>query len=447
MNKYIKAGKKFLTDKNYRTLFLSQYGVYDSMDDEAFLKMIYKAKMGKELNLDHPQTFNEKLNWLKIHDHNPLYTKLVDKYEVKKIVGDMIGNEHIIPTLGVWDSFDEIDFNSLPDQFVLKCTHDSGGLVICRDKSQLDLKAARKKINYFMKRRYFSQNREWPYKNVKHRIIAEQYMEDSSSEQLYDYKFFCFGGTVKCMKVDFDRFKEHHANYFDKNGQLLGFGEIICPPKFDQEIELPGNFTQMIDYAEQLTAGRPFLRADFYDVNGQVYFGELTFYPASGMGPFTSEEWDYKLGDWIHLPDVGGVLFLTEDLLVCFKEKKKICGLTDYKFYCFGGKPEYLYVSSGLENHKTARISFLTLDWEFAEFGRSDFKPFEVLPKKPEHFGDMVALAEDLAQMNKSFIRVDMYEINKKIYFSELTFFPCSGMMPFQPEKWDLVLGKMISLR
>ena len=226
-------------------------------------------------------------------DAKAAYTEMVDKFLAKKYVASIIGQEHIIPTLGVWSHFDDIDFDELPTQFVLKCTHDSGGLVVCKDKNNLNKKAAKKKIENSMKTNYYKGGREWPYKNVKPQIIAEEYMEDIS-----------------------------------------------------------GN------------------------------------------------------------------------------------GLTDYKFYCFNGDPKYLYVSNGMDNHETARLSFLTMNWEKAPFGRSDYLEFEVLPPKPAKFDEMVKIAKSLSS-GHPFLRVDLYEINNKVYFSELTFSPCGGFMPFVPEEWD----------
>ena len=286
--------------------FLAVKGLVDWLPDKPYLKLRFRASMGKKLNLKNPQTFNEKLQWLKLYDRKPIYTTMVDKYEVKKYVAEKLGEEYIIPTLGVWDNFDDIDFDKLPDQFVLKCTHDSGGLVICKDKSKLDKCKAKLKIEKSLKHDYFKWGREWPYKDVKPRIIAEEYMEDNTLHELRDYKFFCFGGQVACYKVDFDRFIEHHANYFDRDGYLLEFGEVVCPPVYDRQIELPKTLPKMIEFAEKLSNEIPFLRADFYDVNGQVYFGELTFFPASGMGEFVPQEWDLKLGEWIHIPQNGG---------------------------------------------------------------------------------------------------------------------------------------------
>lgn len=201
----------------------------------------------------------------------------------------------------MWDRFEDIDFDSLPDQFVLKCTHDSGGLVICRDKNRLDIDAACRKINKSLKTNYFYFGREWPYKDVMPRIIAEKYMEDSSTGELRDYKFFCFDGVVKCYKVDFDRFNAHRANYYTADDELMEFGEEICPPDFDKFIRIPENLRVMKKLAARLSEAHAFLRTDFYDVDGQIYFGELTFFPASGFGKFIYKGNDELLGSWIKL--------------------------------------------------------------------------------------------------------------------------------------------------
>lgn len=272
------------------------------LPDKMFLKHVFKKKMGKNLNLREPKSFNEKMQWLKLYDRNSIYTTMVDKYEAKVYVSNIIGEEYIIPTLGIWDKFEDINFEELPEQFVLKCTHDSGGLVICRDKKQFDFTKAKDKINMCLKKNYYYAWREWPYKNVKPRIIAEKYMVDSKINELRDFKFFCFDGRVRCYKVDFDRFADHHANYYDKEGNLLPFGELEYPPKYDNQLEMPDTIIEMERLAEKLSQEIPFLRVDFYDVNGKIYFGELTFYPASGLGKFTTDDWDETLGGWIKLP-------------------------------------------------------------------------------------------------------------------------------------------------
>ena len=298
MNKYL----KLLIDRKFRFSIFASRGIYNRLSDENFLKKAYKIKMGKSLNLNDPKTFNEKLQWLKLYDRNPLYTTLVDKYEVKKYIADKIGEEYIIPTLGVWDSFDDIDFDSLPNQFVLKCTHDSGGIVVCRSKSELDIDKARKKMSKNIKRNFFWYTREWPYKNIKPRIIAEKYMEDSQTEELRDYKFFCFNGEVKALFIASERQKkgeEVKFDFFDPDFNHLPIRQ--GHPNAKVSPEKPACFEEMKSLAQKLSKDIPHVRIDFYEANQQVYFGEMTFYHFSGTTPFQPEEWDYKFGDWITL--------------------------------------------------------------------------------------------------------------------------------------------------
>ena len=295
--------KNFISDPAKRILYLSQLGFYRHTDDRRYLEKLYRATFGKELNLENPQTFNEKLQWLKLYDRKPVYTTMVDKYAAKEYVADKIGEEYIIPTLGVWDKFDDIDFDALPDQFVLKCTHDSGGLAICRNKKTFDIAAARKKINRCLKRNYYYTFREWPYKNVKPRIIAEKYMVDESGYELKDYKIFCFDGQPKIMFIATDRAnpeEETKFDFFDMEFNHLPFQN--GHPNAKKSIMQPKGFKKMKELAAKLSAGIPQVRVDFYDIDGKVYFGELTFSHWSGFVPFDPEEWDYKLGAWIDLP-------------------------------------------------------------------------------------------------------------------------------------------------
>lgn len=293
--------QSILTKFKRLILAAGRRGLLNWLPDEPYLKLMFRLHMGRKLDLREPRAFNEKLQWLKLYDRKPEYTQMVDKYEAKKYAASVIGEEHVIPTLGVWERFDDIDFDALPNQFVLKCTHDSGGLVICRDKASFDKNAARTKINRAMRKNYYYHGREWPYKNVKPRIIAETYLENGSR------------------------------------------------------------------------------------------------------------------------------------------------GLVDYKFYCFDGIDRYLYVSEGLEDHSTANISFLTMDWQFAPFNRLDYKPFSALPPCPEHYEEMRQLARKLSA-NHPFLRVDLYDVGGTVYFSELTFSPVSGYMPFSPQEYDEILGRYISL-
>lgn len=277
-------------------------GLGRCIPDKIYLDIRFRKVFGRGINWKNPKTYNEKLQWLKIHDRKPIYTTMVDKFEVKQYVADRIGEEYIIPTLGVWDSVEDIDFDKLPEQFVLKCTHDSGGLVICPDKSKLDVDAAKKKLAHSLKQNFFWSGREWPYKNVKPRIIAEKYMVDESGYELKDYKFFCFGGEPKALFIASDRQLEGEEVKFDffdmdfhhlpfRNGHPNATHPIACPPAFEKMKEL----------AAVLSKGIPQLRVDFYDINGQVYFGELTFFHHSGLETFEPAQWDEKFGEWIKL--------------------------------------------------------------------------------------------------------------------------------------------------
>ena len=433
--------------KNPYRIFLplAARGWFKTMDDEKYLKLMFRARMGRKLNLKNPQTFNEKLQWLKLYDRKPEYSDMVDKYEAKRYVADRIGEEYIIPTLGVWDSFDEIDFSSLPNQFVLKCTHDSGGLVICKDKANFDIDEARRKINRSLANDYYLWGREWPYKNVKHRIIAEKYMEDSKTSELRDYKIFTFDGVAKALFIAANRQTgKTTADYFDMDFKPLDFTwgyphSKVLPSK-------PDCFDEMIKVAECLAKGTAELRVDFYEVNGKAYFGEMTFFDGSGFDKFDPEEWDAKFGKLIKLPiSNGGGYAVIHNGWVIWVHLQKRVGLIDYKFYCFNGVPKYLYVSQGMDNHATARLSFATINWELAPFGRSDYPQMEELPEKPKHFGEMLDLAKKLSN-NHPFLRVDLYEIDNHVYFSELTFSPCDGFMPFNPKEYDLKLGEMVNL-
>ena len=281
--------------------------LYRLIPDKLYLKLLFKRRLGKKLNLRSPKTFNEKLQWLKLYDRNPLYTTLVDKYLVKEYVAGIIGEEFIIPTLGVWDNFDEIDFEKLPDRFVLKCTHDSGGVVIVEDKNAFDVDAARDKIKSRLKKNFYYPGREWPYKNVKPRIIAEQYLEDLAFEHSpVDYKLMCFGGKVECSFTCTERFSGTglKVTFFDKDWKAMPFERHYH--KSDNPIKKPEKYAEMVQIAEKLSKGIPFVRVDLYEVKGHIYFGELTLYPGCGFEEFNPDEWDRKVGDWVPLDGAFG---------------------------------------------------------------------------------------------------------------------------------------------
>lgn len=294
---------RFLQKRGKFVYILDKLQISFLIPDEPYLKMKFKGAMGKKLDLQNPQSYNEKLQWLKLYDRNPAYTGMVDKYEVKGYVAEKIGSEYVVPTLGVWERVEDIDFAALPNQFVLKCTHDSGGLVICRDKTQLDISQAKRKLSKALKSRFYHMGREWPYKNVKPRILAEPYLEDKATGELRDYKFFCFDGEAKAMFVATERQKkgeEVKFDFFNMDFERLDLRQ--GHPNAKQPVSKPETFAQMRELAEQLSAGIPHVRVDFYEVDGKNYFGELTFFHFNGMVPFEPEEWDYTFGSWINIP-------------------------------------------------------------------------------------------------------------------------------------------------
>lgn len=275
---------------------------FDFIDDKTFLMMKYKALFGKKLDLVSPRSFNEKMQWLKLYDRNPRYTELVDKNNVKKYVENLIGAEYVIPTLGIWEKSKDIDWEYLPQKFVLKVTHDSGGLVICKDKNKLDKKAACAKLQSALKRDYYKLHREWPYKDVHRCIIAEKYIQNDDSEELTDYKFMCFNGKVKCIFTGTGRYSVEglKITFYDPNWNILPFKRHY--PAEKKPTAKPKSLNEMISLAEKLSSNIPFVRVDFYEVNSRPLFGEMTFFPGSGFEEFQPEEWDNTLGDWINLP-------------------------------------------------------------------------------------------------------------------------------------------------
>lgn len=435
---------------------MNQY-IKNLIPDKIFLTCRFRQLLGYNINWNEPKTFNEKLQWLKLYDRKPIYTKMVDKYAVKEYVADKIGWEYIIPTIGVWDDFDEIDFNTLPNQFVLKCTHDSGGVVICRDKASFDKDVARKKIRASLSRNFYYIGREWPYKNVKPRIIAEAYMEDHSTAELRDYKFFCFNSVAKCYKVDFDRFISHKANYFTKDGGIMKFGEDVCPPDFEKTIPVPANLEKMKELAEKLSIEAPFLRVDFYDVDGHIYFGELTFYPASGFGKFIFDGNDELLGSWIKLPEIagggGGYCLIYRDMLCVLnvrepgtdESKNTSQGLVDYKIHSFNGVPKVILVCKDRFSELGLTEDFFDRDWKHLEVKREK-EPNSTIPiERPKELDKMLKLAENLSK-DMPFLRSDFYTIDGKVYFGELTFYPASGFKKYIPESFEKQMGDWLIL-
>lgn len=274
------------------------------LPDGIYLRIKYKLLTGQTLHLSKPVTFNEKIQWLKIHDRKPLYCKLVDKLIVKSIMSDWIGECYVIPVIGCWDKVEDIDFDRLPEKFVLKTTHDSGGVVICKSKNKLDVNEVSNFLNKFLKRKYYWHGREWPYKNLQPRIIAEPYLVDESGYELKDYKVFCFSGVPKYIQVDYDRFTDHHRNFYSTKWEYVPF-TTLYPTNPERILDKPAVLEELLTVCKIITSRMdkpPFVRLDFYIINNKIYFGEVTLHHGSGTEKFTPESYNVKLGNMI---DIG----------------------------------------------------------------------------------------------------------------------------------------------
>lgn len=285
-------------------IWLSSHGFTKYIiSDKTYLKLMCKQNLGYDINLKNPKTFNEKMQWLKLYDRNPNYVKLVDKYEVRSYLTELIGEEYLIPLLGKWDKFEDISYDALPNKFVLKCTHDSGGVFVVSDKSSVDKENLKKEINKRLKKNYFYFGREWPYKFVKPRILAEEYMIDNTQGELIDYKLMVFNGKVKCSFTCTERFTDEglKVTFFDREWKKMPFERHY--PSSLKEIAKPINYDKMIVIAEKIAMAShmKFARIDFYEANGKLYIGEITLYPGNGQEEFRPEKYDQILGSWLQL--------------------------------------------------------------------------------------------------------------------------------------------------
>lgn len=292
-----------------RALRLTREGLYRLfwyylVPDRLSIRHSFREKVGYECNLKDPQSYNEKIQWLKLHDRKPFYKDLCDKYKAKAIIGDVIGGEYIIPTLGRWDKFDDIDFTALPDSFVLKCNHDSANTIIVRDKASFDYDTARTRLSNALKTDYYHDlGKQWAYKGIERCIIAEPLLKNDDSSELMDYKYLVFNGKCKCTLVSSERFSSTGVkmDFYDTDWNLMPF--IRHYPNSKDGVPKPEGYGLMVSLAEKIARfiDNPFIRVDFYQVGSKVYFGEATFYPGGGMSEFTPREWDFILGSWIDL--------------------------------------------------------------------------------------------------------------------------------------------------
>lgn len=445
----IKTLKK-LWKKDKRQIIVAIYnnivhtGITNLLSDEAYLKLTYRIRFGEKLDLGNPVTFNQKLQWLKLHDRQDRYVELVDKVKVKEYVAKEIGSQYIIPTLGVWDCFEDIDFESLPNRFVLKCNHDSGSIVICRDKAKFDIAKARRKLTRGIHTDAFYWGREWPYKNVERKILAEAYMEDNSVDELKDYKMMSFNVKEKYLFMDTEQLSEDglEITFFDTDWKVMPFERYYLKSK--QEINKPLNYDEIVRLTEKLSKDIPIAGVDYYEIYGGRCHGEITLLPGYRWEDFTLPEWDQTLGSWIKLPMGQGLLLIKENVAIHIP-LKQYCDLTDYKLFCFNGEPMYCQIIS--ERTKDEKIDFYDMDWNLQPFvgltplvGNSGFH----FPK-PRNFEKMKELSRKLSN-GTQFSRIDFYEVNEKLYFSEFTLYPASGFGKFSPDIWNKKLGDMIIL-
>lgn len=289
---------KGLKNPKFILIFVLQECFAKLLSDKTYIKLIYRLRIGKKLHLDNPVTFNEKMTWLKLYDRRPLYTTLADKYLVKNYVAEQIGSKYVVENYGVYDKWEDIDFSKLPKQFVVKGTHDSGGAFVCRDKECFDYETTRKKLESNLRINGYYKSREWPYKDIKPRIIIDKFLDDHTGNELRDYKWWCFNGTPVYMYCTI-KAKEIYENFYD-----MDFNPVMIDhsfPRHQPEFEKPAEFEEMKALAAKLSNGIPFVRVDFFDVDGHVYFGEFTFYDWGGTMPF-GDDWDNKLGVLLELP-------------------------------------------------------------------------------------------------------------------------------------------------
>lgn len=313
--------------------YLMECGLLNNMDDETYLKIMWLIRIGYPIDFEHPRTFNEKLQWLKLHDHNPLYTIMADKYEAKQFVADRVGFEYVVPNYGVWDKFEDIDFDALPDAFVLKTTHDNAGVVVVEDRDNFNRKAAQKLLEKHLKKNHYFNTREWAYKNIKPRIIAEKLLKNSDKSELLDFKVSCFDGEPKftyiqsrsCIDPNLMLTNNDGKPYFRFSDIELEFklrralNDIEIITYYDNDFNIipcsnsdgpslyyagskPVNFEKMLEISRVLSQNIPHVRVDFYEVDGKLYVGELTFYTSAGFATFEPDEYNYKFGDMITLP-------------------------------------------------------------------------------------------------------------------------------------------------
>lgn len=421
------------------------------LPDKMYLSLRYRCKMGRWINWKDPKTFTEKLQWLKVNDYKPEYTKMVDKLAAKDYVAQRIGEQYIIPTLGVWDNVEDIDWDSLPNQFVLKTTHGGGGcgVVVCKDKGSFDKEKAIEKLRISMQTNAGKSYREKAYLNVPRKIIAEKFMAEQRcvSPDLIDYKFYCFNGVPKLIMVANGRSTGNKRfGYYDTEWNTVDIS--WGAPKPDVEFSKPDNLNEMLEIASKLSSDLVHARIDLYNIDSHVYFGEITFYDGSGLEKINPQSYDEYLGSLMKLKSTkrGGAIKVIDNRIIAIDEVDFLYeDLNDYKFYCFNGKPKYCQVIRGRHSNET--IDFYDMNWQHQEFvGLNPNAHNGQIPvARPVFLGDMIRICYKLSEKMK-FSRIDLYVIDDTIYFGEITLYPAAGFGKFVPEKWDEKLGSFLNL-
>lgn len=441
--------KRYIRDPYYSLGYDMIKKCPNLMPDKYYVSVLWKMVMGYKLDWKHLKTFNEKLQWLKLYDHNPQYTTLVDKYRVKQWVADKIGEQYVIPTLAVYRSVDEIDLDKLPEQFVLKCNHDSGSVAICRDKSSFDLDAAKAKLDKGLKHNFYWDAREWPYKNVKRCVFSEQFMKDSTmDDNLTDRKLSALDIEPKIIQVDFSLFKWHKYKLYGSHWSYIET-QIQHLNQPDDEIDLQRALEEMQGLCRKLGEHFGQVGVDFYLINDKVYFAEMTVHHDCGWDCFGSEEFGLQFVDYIELPgnkrfERGGI-FVNNHFVVYLHSESTIpsfVGLKDYKWFCFSGEPKVMYIANDRAEFPT--MNFYNMDFEPLPLYTKDPPAFDN-PPKPKRFEEMESLASKLSSGIPQ-VRVDFYENDTGLFFGEMTLYHGGGLSEVHPKEWNIKMGDWIKL-
>jgi hypothetical protein len=418
------------------------------MSDKYYLSVLWKMIMGYELDWEHPKTFNEKLQWLKLHDRNPLYTTLVDKYRVKQWVADKIGEQYVIPTLAVYNSVDEIDLDKLPNQFVLKCNHDSGSVVICRDKTSFDLEAAKTKLGNALKNNFYWEAREWPYKNVKRCVFAEQFMKDATMDDgSPDSQVMLSEGLPKVIDTDFALFEWHKQKLYGVHWNLIEkeIKSRLCLDSYDFHANLKDAFNLFEKMREDMSV----IRSEWYSMDNKLLFVDVAISRNVELGHVDIQKFGIEMDACIKLPvserfDVGWLIVVDGFVFYLHHESSipSFVGLKDYKWFCFNGEPKVMYIANDRAEFPT--MNFYNMDFEPLPLYTKDPPAYDN-PPKPKRFEEMKSLSSKLSRGIPQ-VRVDFYENDTALYFGEMTFFHGGGLSEIHPKEWNVKMGDWIKL-